>query len=489
MIEFWLATAWKGCPTKVLVPINSRLYDQAMPDPLRRLLFSRRHLLRVGAMGIGGGMFLDPWLRTARGANPSLDAALTGKSVVFLFQHGGPSQFETFDPKPDAPIEIRSTTGDIATSVPGVRFGTTMQKLAPLADRFTIVKSFVTGDGNHDIKPIVGRNSAGANLGSLYSRVAGASDPTTGFPTNLLLYPRAVDSSTGAEINLFGRFDSTGTLGSRVAPFIPGAGGDAQKNLELSLPTDRLGDRRSLLAGLEILKRQLGEGSADPLREQAFETLLAGVAGAFDLSKEDPATIARYDTAPLVRPDQIDRKWNNYNMYVDHVKSLGKLMLLARRMCEAGAKFVTVTTSFVWDMHADVNNAPPAEGMKFVGAPFDHAVAAFLGDLESRGLSDKVLLVCCGEMGRTPRVNGNGGRDHWGNLAPLMLAGAGVPRGGVIGQSKADGSEPLSGAIGLSHLTATILQTLMNVGELRLIPGVPEEIIQLASADPVPGIG
>jgi uncharacterized protein (DUF1501 family) len=92
-------------------------------------------------------------------------------------------------------------------------------------------------------------------------------------------------------------------------------------------------------------------------------------------------------------------------------------------------------------------------------------------------------------MGRTPRVNVNGGRDHWGNLAPLMLAGAGVPRGAMIGQSKADGSSPLSEPVGLSHLTATILQTLMNVGELRLLPGVPEEIIRLASADPIPGIG
>lgn len=455
---------------------------------LDRLLFSRRNLLRVGGLGLGSGLLVEGWLRRLQAATPTLNSVLTGKSVVFLFQQGGPSQIETFDPKPEAPVEVRSANGDIATRLPGERFGATMNRLAPLADRFTIVRSFTTGDGNHDIKPIVGRDSAGANLGSLYSRVAGSNDPRTGFPTNLLLYPRAVDPEAGAEITAFGRLDSTGGFGSGSAAFIPGAGGEVQQNLELKLPGDRFGDRRSLLTGLDRLRRRLGEAGTDPLREQAIESLLAGIAGAFDLTREDSRTIERYDTAPLIRPGQIDRKWNNYNHYVDHAKSLGKLMLLARRMCEAGAKFVTVTTSFVWDMHSDVNNAPPSEGMGYVGGPFDHAVAAFLEDVEQRGLSDRILLVCCGEMGRTPRINGNGGRDHWGNLAPLLLAGAGAPRGAVIGRSTRDAGEPQSDPIGISHLVATILQTLFHVGELRLLPGVPAEIIRLATNDPIPGI-
>ena len=103
--------------------------------------------------------------------------------------------------------------------------------------------------------------------------------------------------------------------------------------------------------------------------------------------KEDPQTIARYDTAPLVRPENIDKKWNNYNNYVDNAKTLGKLLLLARRLCEAGCGFVTVTTNFVWDMHADVNNAPVDEGMRYMGPPLDHAVSAFIEDVEARGLS------------------------------------------------------------------------------------------------------
>src|SRR5262249_49653378 len=150
----------------------------------------------------------------------------------------------------------------------------------------------------------------------------------------------------------------------------------------------------------------------DRARDQAYHTILGGVADAFDLRKEDPKTVARYDTAPLVRPENINKKWRNYNNYVDNAKALGKLLLLARRLCEHGCGFVTVTTTFVWDMPADVNNAPVAEGMRYMGPPLDHALATFIEDVHSRGLSDQILLVACGEMGRTPRINQNGGRDH-----------------------------------------------------------------------------
>ena len=121
------------------------------------------------------------------------------------------------------------------------------------------------------------------------------------------------------------------------------------------------------------------------------------------------------------------------------------IALLRPRLCERGCGFVTVTTSFVWDMHADINNAPMSEGMGYVGAPFDHAVAALIDDIEAHGLSDKILLVCCGEMGRTPTVNNHGGRDHWGNLAPLLLYGGGLKMGQVIGAIDArDGGQPSS---------------------------------------------
>jgi len=448
----------------------------------------RRAFLRAGALSLGGLSL--PGLLAHAAAEPN--RLLSGRSVILLFLHGGPSQFETFDPKMSAPAEIRSTTGEIATSIPGVTFGSTFPKLAQLADRLAIVRSFTTGDANHDIKPVVSRHTNGANLGSLFARVAGTSDPATGIPRTALLVPRSVDPTTGPELTQFGQFGSTGSLGAGFAPFVPGAGGNLQQDMQINLPVDRLTDRRTLLAGLDRVRFSLDTGgpagAIDNLREQAFTTVLRGAAQAFDLTREDPRVVNRYDTAPLVRPDQINRKWNNYPHYVDNAKSLGKLLLLARRLCEAGCGFVTVTSNFVWDMHADVNNATCAEGMRYTGPPLDHAVSALVEDLAERGLSERILLVCCGEMGRSPRLNANGGRDHWGSLAPLLLAGGGLRMGQVIGQSTRDGGQPQTNPIGIPNLVATVLQRLIDPGELRTVRGVLAEVVQTATAEPIAGL-
>ncbi len=452
--------------------------------------YDRREMLRVGAFGAGAFGVVNGFASNSFAASKGLP--ITNKSVILLFLHGGPSQIETFDPKMTAPTGIHSVTGEIQTAIPGVTFGSSFPLLAQRADRLSIVRSYMSGDANHDIKPVVCKETAGANVGALYARVAGVNRPVTGMPTNALLFPQSVDSTTGPAITSFGKFESVGTMGAGLAPFVPGAGGDQQKNLELRVAVDRLGDRRTLLSELDRQRFRLDDQgrleSVDPLREQAFSTLLGGVAGAFDLSKEDPATIARYDTAPLVRPDQINKKWNNYNHYVDNAKSLGKLLLLARRLCEAGCGFVTVTTSFVWDMHADVNNATVEEGMRYMGPPLDHAVSAFLDDVAARGLSDKIMLVATGEMGRTPRVNKSGGRDHWGNLTPLLLSGGGIKTGQVIGQSTRDAGEPASDPIRIKHLVATMLQRLVDPGELRLNPSIPRELLAAAAAEPIMGL-
>ena len=177
----------------------------------------RREFLRItgrwGLSAAGLGALGGGWPLGASETD-SLESLATGKSVIFLFLHGGPSQIETFDPKMDAPAEIRSTTGQINTSLPGYRFGGTFPQLAQRADRLLVVRSFRTGDGTHDIKPIVGRNTGGANIGSLYTRVVGTSAPESGMPMNVALFPRAVDPTTQAENNSFGRFTDTGTLGA-----------------------------------------------------------------------------------------------------------------------------------------------------------------------------------------------------------------------------------------------------------------------------------
>ena len=194
-------------------------------------------------------------------------------------------------------------------------------------------------------------------------------------------------------------------------------------------------------------------------------------------------------TFPENRPDQISRKWNNYKRYIDNGQTLGKLMLLARRLCEEGCRFVTVTTNFVWDMHSDVNNAGMIEGMSYMAPPFDHAVSMFLDDVEARGLSDQILLVCCGEMGRTPKMNNRGGRDHWGRLSPLLLAGGGLNKGHVIGQSTTDAGEPRTEPVTNDHLVSTIMHTLFDIAELRLVRGIPNEVMRVAtSAKPIDGL-
>jgi hypothetical protein len=274
----------------------------------------------------------------------------------------------------------------------------------------------------------------------------------------------------------FGSFLATGPVGSAFAPFVPGGDDTLQRNMRLEMDRDRLADRRKLLARFDGINRQLDTSGTldnmDRMQAQAFETILRGSADAFDLSRESSRTIARYDTAGLVRPESVSKKWSeSYRFYIDHGKSLGKLMLLARRLCERGCGFVMVNTGFVWDMHGVSGvHAGVKEGMSYVAPPLDHAVSAFLDDVEARGLSDKILLVICGEMGRTPKIEQLGGRNHWGNLGPLVLAGGGLPMGQVIGRSTANGGEPADNPVTRRHLIGTIMHTLFDVAEMRLRP-------------------
>ena len=440
---------------------------------------SRRSFLQIGALGLGG-LTLPQLLRAEAAAGASF---LKDRSVVFLFMHGGPPQAETFDPKMTAPAEYRCFNGEIQTRVPGLTYGASMKQLAKVADKTTVVRSFTTGDGAHNIKPIVGRHSLNANLGSIYSRLAGLTAQSTGLPINAALFPRAVEDEAQPAVKQFGNFASTGDIGAAYAPFVPSGKGNLLENMKLKVSQTRLDDRRALLEKLDGFRRQLDDSGTmegiDKFNRQAYEVIMGGVIEAFDLSKEDPKTLARYDTAPLVPYDTIDKKWNNHKNYRDHVHSLGKLMLLARRLCERGTRFVTVTTNFVWDFHADKNNATLDEGMHYVGFPFDHAVSAFIEDVHQRGLQDKILLVACGEMGRTPKINAKGGRDHWGRLAPLLLSGGGLKMGQAVGRSDAHAGEPNSSPITIPDLIGTIFHSVFDVAQLRLESGIPGSLMRM----------
>ena len=459
---------------------------------------NRRQLLQIGGLGLGG-LSLSSLLNTKALANQSNGRPnpLTGKSVIFLFQQGGPSQLETFDPKPDAPSGVRTVGEVIPTSIPGVHFGGAMSQLAKLAHKFNVVRSYSTRNGGHNIQPIVSKFSKEAAISTHFARVAGATRPGSGTPTSAVLFPASVSKNVPGP-SARGNLSETGSYGAGFAPFIPGKGGQLQEDMKLNLPRERfLNDRRSLLYALDKLNRQTDASgninAADEIQQQAYEVLLGGgVSKALDLSQEDAKTLARYDTSQYAG----GTRWNKVNrgkagLYNAQANTIGKLLLQARRLCEAGCGYVTIHASYagVWDMHADGNNLNMTDGMEAVGRSFDHAVAAFIRDCEARGLSEKILLVCCGEMGRTPKINKRGGRDHWSRLAPLILYGGGMGGGKVIGQSDKQGGEPSSKPYDPGHLISTILRTMIDPGQLRLIPGTPLEIGQLLNHDPIDGLG
>ncbi len=375
---------------------------------------TRREMLRIGGLGLGGLSLSH--LLAARSAGAVDTPITTGKSVIFLLQQGGPSQHETFDPKTLCPEAVRTIGGTTQTSIPGVHFGATLSRLSKFADKLAVVRSFSTGNGGHNLQPLVGKASHDANIGAYYARLAGANHPETGIPTNVLLTGTAVEPDGLGADTRFGNLKSAGDLGKAAEAFAPGGGSALQDDMKLSIPEDRFFDRRRLLSALDRMRREIDTTQAlegvDRFRQQAYEMLFKGVAGAFDLSREDPQTIARYDTGQFVRPVPYYEKKSNGEKgrmwYQAHARTLGKLLLLARRLCEAGCGFVTVTTRFVWDMHADRNNLGVERGMEAVGQPFDHAVSAFIEDCEQRGLSNDILLVTTGEMGRTPKVNSRG---------------------------------------------------------------------------------
>lgn len=448
----------------------------------------RRDFLRIGTLGLGG-LTLSQMIQ-AQGAEGGrrMANAVKDKAVVLLFLQGGPSQIETFDPKMTAPSEIRSITGEVRTNIPGVTFGGTFPKLASMAHRLAIVRSFASGNGDHQNYMTVagGDNPTKAPMGTLYARVAGANDPSTGMPNNIIVPAEAVNSQLRLRNNfetdsLNKLISASQNLGANYAFFNPSGGGELRQNLELRLPAGRLSDRRALLSQLDTFRRQADSTgvfeNASTYDQQAYDLLLRGVSQAFDLNKEDPRVVANYDTT-----NHFDQ--NTVSSWYDMARSsnqLGKQMLLARRLVEHGAGFVTVMDAG-WDMHSNNNSPRNLGGMYWLGPQVDHAVAAFLEDVEARGLSDKIMLIVTGEMGRTPRIGGSGGRDHWGNLTPLLIAGGGLKMGQVIGQSDRQAGSPASSPYGPRNLLGTVMETVFDVGEVRVNSSLPREIVAASSA-------
>ena len=414
---------------------------------------SRRSFLQVGVAGMAS-VPLAGVTRAVRGGNPeSLPKKDT--SVILLWLDGGAGHMDTWDMKPEAPEEYRGIWRPIRTNVRGIEISELFPLQAKVADKFAIVRSLHHGEGDHFSgahQILTGRPGASGKdqsgkfpgINCIAARLCGPRK--AGMPAQVAL-PHAM--TVGLRPGYFG----ANYIGRQYDPFEPGGDPNADKynveNLALApgMSVERLEDRRKLRAHLDKIRRDADVSGVmdtmDRFEQDAFE-LVTGPAArrAFDIGSEDPRLRELYG-----RND-----W-------------GQNTLLARRLVEAGATFVTVVMAG-WDHHWDLQ-----EGMERYLPKLDRVIHALLTDLSQRGLLEKVLVLVCGEFGRTPRMNdgGNGGaprsmgtpgRDHWGNAMSCLLAGGGVKGGQTVGSTDRLGERPRDRPLTPQDLHQTIYHVL-----------------------------
>jgi hypothetical protein len=427
---------------------------------------NRREVLRIGGLGaLGAGLNLTD---LARRADAQGGAAADGhsfgraRSCILLFLMGGPPQHSTWDPKPDAPAEVRGAFRPIATTVPGLALSELMPRTALMADRLCVLRAVSTGDHAHSSsgyymltgRPHAPMNFENANPGapndapSLGALLGKVGSDRGGMPATVTLPHRIFNTDgsvwPGQDAGLLGRSADPWLLNARLTP-------DGYRIQELDLPANidpgRLERRIGLLDRVQHRLDGLGrDAGADLLNghtRRAFDLLRSGEARrAFRLDEEPEANRDRYGQTPF-----------------------GQGVLLARRLVEAGVRLVQVNwyrgpdeppANPCWDSHAD-----EAGRLKEVlMPPTDRAYSALLEDLQQRGLLDETLVVCMAEFGRTPRLDGNGGRNHWGSVFSIAMAGGGVRGGQVYGASDKIGAYPRDGLVRPEDLSATIFHCL-----------------------------
>jgi hypothetical protein len=420
---------------------------------------TRRDFLKVGSLGLsalGLGAFTLPNLLAARAAAAASNLPVKDTSVVWLWLGGGATHVETFDPKMTAPSEYRSVTGEVATNLPGVTIGGTLPKIAKVADKMAFIRSFAHtnsghGGGTHFVmtgydnrKVDNGGVPDRPGYGSILARARGPNHPVTGLPTYIRM----------GEIRQGG---GPAFLGSAYGPF--DQQGEARKNMTITIAEDRMMERRNLLTSLGNAQRAFDQNAdmiaKSKFEQQAFELMFGAAAKAFDVSQESSRTRDKYG------PD------------------LGQKLLAARRLCEAGAGFVTIAYGG-WDMHSNIER-----GMKVRSPQLDQAVAAFVEDVYERGLSEKILLVISGEFGRTPRVNKNAGRDHWAPLSTLAFAGGGLKMGQVVGESAPKVDLPATNPVHPQDLMATIFHVLGLDPHLQFLNTAGRPVYMLEKGKPI----
>lgn len=420
---------------------------------LPRSLFSRRGFLTVGTFGFG--LTLGDFFRLKAHADLKNYKPIEAKadSVIHIFLPGGIAHQETFDPKPFAPIEYRGELGTVKTKIDGELFSETLPKTAQIADKITVIRSMTHGEAAHERgthNMFTGyRPSPALQYPSMGSVVAHEYGPKNNLPPYV-----AVPSIPNV-------YAGTGYLSSAYSPFSlgsdPADGGFRVQDLNLpnGINDSRFATRRNVLEAVNdhFAKKEKSDGltAMDTFYDRAYSLISSPQArAAFDINAEP---------APL--RDAYGRN------------AAGQRMLMARRLVEAGVRFVALQFGG-WDMHVGIAN-----GMRSSMPPFDQAFAALITDLSQRNLLDRTLVMVSSEFGRTPKINKDAGRDHWPKVFSVVLAGGGVKKGYIHGASNATASEPERDPIGPEDLATTIYHQLGIVADKELMaPGNrPIEIV------------
>lgn len=472
--NYWLANTW--IPHSIWLPregksamfrFGSQSHAFSNFNPLVHeglVCNSRRNMLKVGMAGLAGLSFPQLLAARAQGA-----AAASNKSVILLWMTGGPSHIDTWDPKPDRPLENRGPFGVISTKLPGVQICEHLPKQAAMMDQFTLIRSVDCRFSSHEPNMVMQTANLAAEprinpeaddypaiasvvakqLGLRRQSGAGSVPPYVGFYRSKSHI--ACGGALGQQYDPFqGNLATQLPVYDLVGNDTGGMTGAEMFQLPSGLDFDRLDNRRQLLADLDRLRRNIDHSGTmqamDVYHQQALQFLIGQrTREAFDLSRESAS----------VR-----------ELYGNHLWC--QQALLARRLVEAGVAFVTIdlsyhTASGTWDNHGD--NIPPyggiSKGLKPLLPLFDHLLTTLVVDLQQRGKLDDVLIIAMGEFGRTPKIGTQGstdGRDHWPQVMSMLMAGGGLKHGQVLGSTEPDGGAIKNRPVTPGDLAATIYQ-------------------------------
>ena len=420
---------------------------------------SRRSFLQIGALALGGWS-LPQILR----AEAQSGVRSSHKAVIMIYLSGGPSHQDMFDLKMDAPVEIRGEFRPIPTTVPGIEICEHMPKLAGMMDRLAIIRSLYGCPDQHASDlclsgyPISGegRQSGRPSLGSVLSKLEGPVDRAV--PPFVGLCPKTAHAP-------YSNPGEPGFLGLAHAPFQPDGQGMANMRLD-GISLDRLNDRKTLLGSLDRFRQRIESDQTmhgvDAFTSRAFDVLTSSkLVEAMNLDREDPALRDRYGRGSAQHIDDAAPRWMDQ-------------FLMARRLVEAGVRCVTLAFGS-WDRHHSNFKLLPEQLRQL-----DQGVSALVEDLHNRGLDKDVSVVVWGEFGRTPRINKDGGRDHWPQVSCALLAGGGMRTGQVIGSTNRLGEVPQDRPVHYQDVFATLYQRLgIDVGTTTVpdLSGRPQYLL------------